>query len=983
VPLSVLGGINMLALGAGDVNGDGRMDLVVAADALGIAFDGVLNIFHGNGDGGVSGPTAIGVGVNPVDVLVMDLNLDGLADITVVHEAERAPVIDGAVSVLLATLGGGFIRVLDVATTAEPRAMAPGDFDGDGLVDLAVARENAVDVFQGSGGAFALAATIPLPADPRDVTVSDFNGDGIADIVATTAGGLETILRTGAPGFLFSPPVHSDPNPEPHGVASGDWNADGRADLVVANGGPANTATVLVNNCASLVVINTNDSGPGSLRQALLNANASAFAPTVAFGIPGPGPHTIVPLSALPPITRPMQINGTTQPGFSGVPLIVLNGASAGAVSGFRIEAGNTVVRGLTINGFSGAGVDIFGAGGNLIQGNYIGLNAAGTAAVSNGTGVSLTSSVNNLIGGATAAERNVISGNLADGVISTGGIDFDGNEISGNYIGTNAAGTGAVGNGLRGVTMVTPGRIGAVGRGNLISGNGSAGIQVLQDDHDNIIEANRVGTNAAGTAAIPNGGPGVAINDTEFSRIGGTAAGAGNLISGNLGAGIQLAGDASGTVVQGNLIGTNAAGTAALANGGGGVVISGTFGTMLGGTTAAARNLISGNQGHGVFLSDSRTNNILGNWIGVNATGNIALPNAADGVHLATASDTNTIGTLDGTGRNVISGNGGNGIWILEGSSNTVFGNYIGTNAAASGAVANGQAGIALSTGPNTVGGPGTAGNLISGNTGAGISLLPGGNGNVVRGNFIGTNATGVGRIPNAEGIRIEGAAATAVGGPAAGEANLISGNGTGILIVAGGNNNVLQNNLIGTNAAGTGPLSNNIGVSIDGIENDILNGIIAFNAGAGVVVGSGIGNHIAASIHTNGGLGIDLGGDGVTPNDAADLDVGPNSLQNFPVIATAVAVGGGTNVTGTAFGTDTGTVRLRFYASAGCDASGNGEGARLLGEQSVLLDISGAAPFAFTVGPSAPGEVITATATDLNASTSEFSACTIVVGG
>jgi hypothetical protein len=382
------------------------------------------------------------------------------------------------------------------------------------------------------------------------------------------------------------------------------------------------------------------------------------------------------------------------------------------------------------------------------------------------------------------------------------------------------------------------------------------------------------------------------------------------------------------------------------------------------------------------VFLSDSRTSEIHGNFIGVNATGNIALPNTGDGVHLAAGSDTNTIGTLDGTGRNVISGNGRNGIWIQEGNSNTVFGNYIGTNAAGSGAVGNAQAGIVISTGPNTVGGSGAGGNLISGNA-AGILLLPGSNGNQVQGNFIGTNATGVGRVPNGEGIRLDGAASTAIGGLGSGQGNLISGNGTGLAIVSGGNNTLAQNNLIGTNAAGTGPLSNDVGVSIDGNENAIIGGTIAFNTGAGAVVVGGIGNNVAASIHSNGGLGIDLGGDGITPNDAGDTDTGPNSLQNFPVLTSAVAVGAGTNVSGTASGTSGDTLRLRFHATASCDATGNGEGARFLGEQVITLDVDGNGSFTIGVGTTAPGEVVTATARDGNGSVSEFSACVTVIGG
>src|SRR5205823_5809542 len=183
---------------------------------------------------------------------------------------------------------------------------------------------------------------------------------------------------------------------------------------------------------------------------------------------------------------------------------------------------------------------------------NYIGTNAAGTAAIPNGDGIYLLRSYNVLIGGTAAGAGNVISGNTGTGV--------------------NCANAGGVG-----------------AKGNTIQGN-------------------RIGTNAAGTAAVANGS-GIAISDAQNNLVGGTVAGAGNLISGNQSHGIVLASggspDANANLIQGNFIGTNAAGTAKIGNGGDGIIVAGQFGFIIngvksfGGTTAAARYLISGSCEH------------------------------------------------------------------------------------------------------------------------------------------------------------------------------------------------------------------------------------------------------------------------------------------------------------------------------------------------------------------------------------------------
>ncbi|HVK09195.1 MAG TPA: LamG domain-containing protein, partial [Gemmataceae bacterium] len=196
---------------------------------------------------------------------------------------------------------------------------------------------------------------------------------------------------------------------------------------------------------ATFQVTSTADSGAGSLRQALVDANAAPGRDDILFNIGAGGLQTITPLTALPTIIDPVAIDGTTQPGYAGYPLIEVRGDSAGAAAdGLTVTAADSTVRGLAINRFAGSGVRISGAAatGNVVAGNYLGTDAAGTAAAGNGAhGVLVTDGAsNNTVGGAAAADRNVISGNAGDGVRVTGSA---GNTVSGNYIGANALGTG------------------------------------------------------------------------------------------------------------------------------------------------------------------------------------------------------------------------------------------------------------------------------------------------------------------------------------------------------------------------------------------------------------------------------------------------------------------------------------------------------------------------------------------------------------
>jgi len=732
---------------------------------------------------------------------------------------------------------------------------------------------------------------------------------------------------------------------------------------------PTNTATATPTAAPCTVVTNTSDSGSGSLRDALNCANTTPGTDTISFNIVGAGVQTISPLSGLPAITEAVIIDGTTQSGFSGTPLIELNGTSVGgSIDGLSITAGGSTIRALIINNFGGDGIQITAAtGANTITGCYIGTNAAGTASASNDqNGILINGSPNNIIGGMTANLRNVISGNgvngFHDGVEITGEA-ADGNQIIGNYIGLGSNGTTDVGNAGSGVRILSGSDSTVIGGttttagtapGNVISGNGQQGIYISGSTSTAMsVRGNIVGLQANGTIATGAGNAinGIWIEDSPNNTIGSTLASGRNIISNNAQAGVQISVAAStGNLVQGNYIGTNLSGTADLGNITAGVLMNAS-GNTIGGTTStpgtAAGNVISGNNAQGVNIG-SGSNLVQGNIIGLDASGITDLGNTLDGVIVASAG--NTIGGATADLRNIISGNDTNGIQINSGAAlgNLVASNYVGTDVSGTLDLGNTNNGVLLTVGAasNNIGGisaaAGTApGNVISGNNGDGVELLNAAtNGNLIRGNMIGTSVSGA----------------------------ALGNGGHGVFFNAG-----ISNTLGGTDVTG-------------GICNNSCN-IISSNALDGVFALSGTGNAIKGNfIRSNGGLGIDLGVDGVTVNDTDDPDSGANNLQNFPVITSAVS-GDTPMITGTLNTTPNSTTgyRIDFYENTACDGSGHGEGQVWLGSITTSnTDSSGnVTPFGFAPAALNAGNSITATATDGAAfgNTSEFSACFTVV--
>jgi len=786
------------------------------------------------------------------------------------------------------------------------------------------------------------------------------------------------------------------------------------------------------------------------MAQANALANLAAGSDVIVFAIPGSGPFTIQPTSSLPTITDRVVIDATTQPGYAGAPLIELSGSSAGAGTvGLRIAGGSSTVKGLAVNRFGGYGIEITTAGGNQILGNFIGTDVTGTAAAGNGNyGVSATTA-NNRIGGSGAGEGNLISGNLGGGV-RLAGAGATGNVVQGNRIGTDLSGTAALGNKLAGVAISGDNNLvggAAVEEGNVLSANGQQG--VLLYGANNRVFGNLIGTNISGTSALANKDYGVVVYGTGM-QIGGAAAGQqGNVISGNRYGGILLRGtgnlvqhnligtdrnglagvgntltgvavDASGNTVggvgeagnvisgndregislykpgnfvYGNLIGTDRTGLTALGNGGWGMYIV-TYDCQVGGVGAGQEgNVISGNGAGGIQLygSGAHENTIQGNWIGVDEAGTRALGNQGIGLFLNRAWS-NTVGGGEAGAGNVISANTREGIWISgdPATNNVLVGNRVGTNAAGTAALGNASHGIYITARGNRIGGT-TAEerNLISGNTGSGL-VLSGATArlNVIQGNRIGTDANGTAALGNGgSGVLVSGSDNT-LGGGGGGAGNVISGNQVdGVQIYGTGNR--VQGNVIGLDAALLGALGNKYGVVLYGSGNTIGGmGIgegnrIAHNQQAGILVtGSGAINNAMTrnSLWSNGGLGIDLAPLGMTPNDAGDPDTGPNRLQNFPVISSAVLSGGNLTITyvvDSATGNSSYPLVIDVYRT---DAAGQ-EGASYLATDTYVAAV---AQISRTVTLAVSGlsvnQRIVATATDALGNTSEFSASVVV---
>jgi hypothetical protein len=755
-----------------------------------------------------------------------------------------------------------------------------------------------------------------------------------------------------------------------------------------------------------------------TLREAILASNAHP-------GTNGPnlinfnldGSNVIQPIAALPTITSPVVIDGDANKfGFEG---IVLDGQfAAGSPAGLTIAANGCTIEGLTFNDWGAglvvegndntiggtaqwsntfaynrySGIVIDNGSGNMVEGNEIGFDPSGDFGANGNDGVKIEGplATNNIIGGPAPGDGNEITENGSNGV---GIIDgASNNYVEGNSIGITTVGfyvygnvgdgvyigTGANNNYIGAVVPAGEGKLTAVG--NVITGNLKYGVEITGADTDlNYVVGNDIGTvEGGGYGTGPQGSNelgGVLIHGGASDNwVGATEPVSGNVISGNDGDGVIISGKTTtGNFVVENRIGVNSSDVVALPNRGPGVFIeAGANGNTIG--LPGGDQIIAGNTQEGVLISDAGT---TGNMIEGNQIGTTAVPNAFSGVAIDVGATGNTVGGTAANDGNTITGNKGDGVNIQEHGTdtNTVEGNVI-TGNLGQGVIV--QAGAA----DNTVG-TASAPNVISGNANNGVVLLGAHTkGNQVEYNLIGLNAAGDVALANGtDGVSIAaGASDNQVG------YNFIAGNATvGVRIAGvGTKGNDVFGNSIGVAEDGsavanlygvyieTGASDNTIGTTPGG---SFGGNIVANNTHAGVAItgDTSIGNTISQnSIFANGGLGIDLGNTGMpTTNTNTGPNVGPNQLQNYPVLTGITGIGGMAVVSGTLNSTPGSSFTIEFFLSP---TSTPGQGKIYLGSVPVS-DASGDNVFTFPFTPSVANPYLTATATDINGNTSEFS--------
>ncbi len=673
----------------------------------------------------------------------------------------------------------------------------------------------------------------------------------------------------------------------------------------------------------TIIVSVLNDSGAGSLRAAIEQANANAGPDTIQFNLDvasqcGGGICTIQPATSLPALTDDdTTIDGYSQPGASpatadsaAVILIEIDGSTlparlsessprspqAGGSDILAINSSNNIIQGLAINRASRYGISLWGsATNNTISGNYIGLSPDGSTDLGNVlAGIFINGGADhNLIGGNTPAARNVISGNEYGIRIIDAGTTF--NTVSGNYIGVNAGSTAVVGN-TTGILVSNGAQSNVIGgdtadERNIISGNGNIGIAISgHNTMSNTVSGNYIGTDTTGMAALPNRG-GIRLEvQASYNIIGGKTAGERNLISGNTRDGIEINNtNTISNTVSGNYIGTTAEGTAALSNGFAGIYIRGASQY----NHIGPDNVISGNIWFGVEIqgNDTMSNTVSSNIIGLTANGATALGNQRSGVFIHNGAQYNVIGGESDAERNIISSNALSGVHIADNTTqhNDILGNYIGTDITGTAARGNGRHGVVIKGGAH--------------------------HNHIAEGNVISANEWG---------IWIEGA------------------------------NNSIVDNRIGTTADGGTPLGNaNGGIyfSVNAQANTAVVNDIRHNGGNGVGVDTptAYGNMIVLnSIYANDARGIRL----------------TNGAQNGISAPTIHAF---TPATMMVEGTACPGCRVDIYASR----DGDGEG-----ETFAAVGIADPAGDYDIVVDSLPYPYLTATATDIDDGTSEFSA-------
>ena len=995
-----------------------------------------------------------------------DLAVAAGSELAIIHGRDRKLTLDQSGRSAVATA-----RLSRYSLPSVARSIALGEFNGQPGTDIAaLTEEGAVSVTtlartkarSNAENTVRLSANVwPQATALVCARMSGQKNDDLI-VVDPTQRQLNILSdlkqETTSPGKNASPKIVSlTVEGQPLTVLPMRLNADALEDLVIGVSGRSQVSVVASSPAATFTVNSTEDGGDSNpndqrcdmgngqctLRAAIEESNALKTACTINFNIGNGGLQTIPIRSALPPLNVATTIDGTTQPGFSGRPLIQLNPTNVGIPNGLTLQASNCVIRGLAINNFFGSGILVL-SDSNFIEGNFLGVSSDGLSTSRNTRhGIELTAGTANRIGGTVAAASNVISGNLGVGVFMLRAAVK--NLVQGNLIGLNATGTVGLPNGQGGLRIESDGNIlgGTVtGARNIISGNNGFGVSLGGNGVGSTVQGNYIGTDITGTARISNVS-GVGIGDIDASRqnsilIGGTAAGAGNVISGNTRDGIALI-RTSNNRIEGNLIGIDVSGTGNTLNGLDGVAISQSSDNVIGGTATGAGNVIAFNKLNGVSVVAGGTGNqILANSVFSN--GGIGIDLNGDGVTLndggdadtgannlqnfpvlnsafSTGNSLNIQGRLDSASGAItlsfyrndncdVSGYGqganfiGSSTMMTTGNGATLFSATF-QIAVPVGAVitatATDQAGntsefskcLQVQQPPTNI-----LVNSLGDNPDRDLADLvcDDGSGNcTLRAAIQQANA-----IPGANTITfrvgIGGGTATiapqtplpaitdsltidATTQPNTSGASLIELSG-----VAAGNSSFSGLTINAANCIVRGLIVTRFGgngISISGNGNLIEGNIITSNNDNGISVAAGVGNRLSKnSIYSNRNLGIDLGQNGVTQNDPGDADSGANNLQNFPIVTSAVSTGKFVRLS---VNFDGGNVpyTLEFYANTTCGSSGYGEGRSFIGE--ITVTGSGTLTPSFQTSFS-QGSFITATATDSSGNTSEFSPCKLV---
>jgi len=748
---------------------------------------------------------------------------------------------------------------------------------------------------------------------------------------------------------------------------------------------------------ATFSVLNLDNSGAGSLRQALLDANANPGADVIEFDVAGTIKLTT---AALPTITGPLDLDGTSAPGYAGVPLVQIDYHQFGGLQ-FGTGSSGSALRSLSLINASGAGVRLVNTSVMQIVGNYIGVKLDGSTIAGNGgNGLELVNSFSNFIGGTTDPDRNTISGNLSNG-IALSGSSF--NHILGNNLGTDVSGTLDRGNGRSGLLMTAKSNSNLIGgsetggndptngvfvrppEGNLISGNNGTGVTISDRSTFNTLSGNFIGTDVTGNVPLGNTLDGVAIVSANNNSLIGCLATDDpfvyyNVVSGNGGNGLRIT-NSNVTTVQANFFGLGADNETPVGNHLNGVVIEGSSKVIVFGGKIPLGNVVAANSLYGILVQGTASFfQSFNTFCGLAAFQDYTnLGNGLSGMKFTSTGGSNEVRTT------VISENGNHGIEISGYARGVIIAeNIIGLNT--SGQFAMGNKGDGIYVGGNAhdiiIGAdlpiPSIIPhNVISGNVGNGVSIN--GKAYSVRINysFIGTDvmgnndaAVGNGRA----GVFIgPGTRNNTVGSTNPALYTIISGNAGNGVELRNTTGNTITGCLIGTDKTGLVPIGNGgNGIFLTGSSNNTIgrkssNGVltglgnlVAFNAADGVFITMGSGNAIRTnSIFGNGSLGIELA-------------PGANKNQEAPVLTSAEVFPLASQIQGTLTSVPCTTFVIEFFASDANEPSGQ----YFLGSIKVTTNGAGKASFTFNgLVPPNGAQFITATATSPGNNTSEFS--------